>query len=457
MVHRFPDRSASVSATSKPLWLEGMFLRPQHLQQYDRWIEKTVDRRVAGLLAHPFGLRGLRLDAEALKLGQVKPLSVELVFPDGTPYSAPDCDPLPRARQVLPAAEGKRIFLTAALRSADGPEVAQGDAGSRRFARATVITRDSVSADRPAVEIEVGALTVGIVFEGESLDDMVALPIAEVEAVGPQGQVTLSESFVPPVMHLAASPRLLDIADQIRTLLRSRAEMLALAVPARGGPARDGMLDLMTLGIINRYETLFAYLGASGLHAPEALYRECIALIGELSAYVSTGRRPPELPDFRQNELRETFGTLLSILRGMLTVLVEENALHIPLEPKEFGIWLGEISQRLSFADSRFVLIAQADTSPEAIRLQMPIQVKIGPVEQIRDLVNLQLPGIGIAPMPVAPREIPFMQNAVYFELDAGSALWPRLPSSAAFAVHVSGQYPGLRLELWAIRNGDGQ
>ena len=27
----------------KPLWLEGMFLRPQHLQQHDRWIEATLE------------------------------------------------------------------------------------------------------------------------------------------------------------------------------------------------------------------------------------------------------------------------------------------------------------------------------------------------------------------------------------------------------------------------------
>jgi type VI secretion system protein ImpJ len=103
------------------------------------------------------------------------------------------------------------------------------------------------------------------------------------------------------------------------------------------------------------------------------------------------------------------------------------------------------------------VLIVRGNVALEIIRAQLPIQIKIGPVEQIRDLVNLQLPGIGISPLSVAPREIPFLQNAVYFELDGANPLWSRFNDSAAFALHVSGDYPGLSLELWAIQRRSGK
>ena len=66
--------------------------------------------------------------------------------------------------------------------------------------------------------------------------------------------------------------------------------------------------------------------------------------------------------------------------------------------------------------------------------------MKIGAVEQIRDLVNLQLPGIPLRALPVAPPELPFLHNAVYFELDQSVELWRALARSAAFAMHLSGE-----------------
>jgi type VI secretion system protein ImpJ len=101
---------------------------------------------------------------------------------------------------------------------------------------------------------------------------------------------------------------------------------------------------------------------------------------------------------------------------------------------------------------SNFVLSVQADMATETLRKMFPAQVKIGAVEHIRELVNVALPGIGIRPLPVAPRQIPFHAGASYFELDRNSPHWQQMQSSGGFAIHVSGEFPNLRLELWAIR-----
>src|ERR1700760_2991806 len=41
--------SARMSWDNKVIWSEGLFLRPQHLQQNDRYVEKLVRSRSAGL------------------------------------------------------------------------------------------------------------------------------------------------------------------------------------------------------------------------------------------------------------------------------------------------------------------------------------------------------------------------------------------------------------------------
>jgi type VI secretion system protein ImpJ len=137
-----------------------------------------------------------------------------------------------------------------------------------------------------------------------------------------------------------------------------------------------------------------------------------------------------------------------------MSSLATESAVSLPLVARGPGIWVSPITDRGLLAGADFVLAARADIDPERLRATFPGQAKLGPVEAIRDLVNLQLPGIGLHPSPVAPRELPFRTGTVYLALDRGSDLWPRLQGSAAFALHVAGDFPGLGLEFWAIRRG---
>jgi len=438
--------------TGKPLWLEGMFLRSQHLQHYDRWIEHTIESRVAALLPFSWGIRQLRIDPDALRNGQFRVAAIEAILPDGTVIDAPSAQVLPSARHISADAQGKLVYIGLSIRSPGSIDVAEGEGKLYRYRKVSVEVRDSSVANRPAVDIDVGSLNGRIILEGEPLDDLVYLPIAEIEAVDAQGQVRLSESFIPPVLNLGANARLMSIIEQILGLLRSRGNALAQGATGGGGGTRAGMIDLMTLGMVNRYEALLNHAVQSASHTPEHAYRDCIALAGELSAYASDSRRLPELEAYRHTDLRLTFESLLAVLRGMLSIIIERNSVNIPLTERDYGIWVGEIQDRMIFSGRQFVLIARSDVPLETMRTQMPIQIKIGPVEQIRDLVNLQLPGIGISPLSVAPREIPFLQNAVYFALDGGNKLWDRLKDSAAFALHVSGDYPGLDLELWVVQ-----
>ena len=99
-----------------------------------------------------------------------------------------------------------------------------------------------------------------------------------------------------------------------------------------------------------------------------------------------------------------------------------------------------------------FILAARADLPSEELRRRFPAQLKIGPVEKITDLVRLQLSGVPVHAVPVAPRQIPYHAGFAYFELDQTDQLWAELKDSGGVAFHVAGEFPGLALEFWAIR-----
>ncbi len=139
-------------------------------------------------------------------------------------------------------------------------------------------------------------------------------------------------------------------------------------------------------------------------------------------------------------------------LRRSLSTVMDAQAVSIPLEERQFGIRVAVLADKELLRSATFVLAVSAQMLPEMVRNGFPAQVKIGSIEQIRDLVNLQLPGIGLRPMAVAPRQLPFYAGFTYFELDRSSEYWQPLSNSAGFAMHVAGDFPGLQMQFWAIR-----
>ena len=123
-----------------------------------------------------------------------------------------------------------------------------------------------------------------------------------------------------------------------------------------------------------------------------------------------------------------------------------------PIEPRKFGLSVAVVPDRRLYSTAVFILAARADIPSEELRRRFPSQLKIGPVEKINELVNLQLPGVPVHPVPVAPRQIPFHTGFAYFELDQTSELWDQLTTAGGVGLHVAGEWPGLAMEFWAIR-----
>src|SRR6202158_3637450 len=66
-----------------------MFLRAQHFQQQDRWLETLVRDRTASLRPHGWGLTEAAINRNLLGTGQFALASGSGVFEDGTPFALP--------------------------------------------------------------------------------------------------------------------------------------------------------------------------------------------------------------------------------------------------------------------------------------------------------------------------------------------------------------------------------
>lgn len=436
-----------MSLYSKPLWFEGQLIRPQHLQQFGRWVE-GLGRRFSEVFPEGWGIHGLELDTSSLGLGRVALQSCRAVMPDGMIVDMPGGDALPAPLGIPADAEGKLIKLALPMERPGQSELG----ANARFSQERQLVRDSAGGDREA-ELVIGRPNFRLIVEGQPEDELLSLPIARIRAIEASGAVTLSTRFIPPSLRLAAHRRLPAIAREIQAMLEARAEALARRVdPSRGGDGIGGMVEFALLQLINGSQPVFASLAAMPDAPPRELFWEMVRLAGALATFSRANRRPPSMPVWSHGAPAPVLDQMVLLIRETLGLLSTDTAVQLPLQFRNGGLWVSTITDRSLLSDATFVLTAAAAIEPERLRTSLPQQAKMGPAEAIRDLVNLQLPGLPLMPMPVAPREIPYRTGTVYFELGRQPELWRQLQSSAAFVLHVGTEVPDLRLEFWAIR-----
>ncbi|CAM3797574.1 Type VI secretion system baseplate subunit TssK [Bordetella sputigena] len=438
---------------NKIVWSEGMLLQQQHLQQHDRYWRNYIDGRL-GRAPRCWGFSKLEVDEHQLALGKLALLACEGIMPDGTPFCLPLDDDPPMARDVPEDARDALAVLALPLARPGTPEAAGDDAEAAhaRYRIAECTVHDSnADADQDAL-VQVGRLRLRLAFEQEVAEGHAVLGVVRILERRSDGTVVLDRAYCPPVIDCRAAPRLTRFMDELVGLLGQRGAALAnrLVRPNTHGAAE--IAEFLLLQLVNRAEPLFAHLASAGGLHPEHLYREMLRLAGELACFSQGDRRPPKLPPYRHDGLDACFQPLMEYLRRALSAVIEPQAIPIPLEEGQFGMRVGRIPDVGLLRTASFVLAAGADLPADALWASLPAKLKVGPVEKIHDLVTLQLPGIALRTLPVAPRQLPFHANRCYFALDAGDELWADLPVSAGIALHVAGDFPGLRLELWAIR-----
>jgi type VI secretion system protein ImpJ len=321
-----------------------------------------------------------------------------------------------------------------------------------RHAIREIESRDATSDAGIAAQLEVGPLRTRLMLSHETLDDYARIPIAQIIERRSDQRVVLDDHFMPTVLDVRAAPVLATFMTELQGLLHQRGEALAGRVSATGRGGAAEIADFLMLQAINRCEPVITHLVTGGLVHPEDFYRFCVAAAGELATFTSVSKRPGTWPAYAHDRLRESFDPVIAALRSSLSAVLEQSAIAIPIEAKKFGLSVAMVADRTLFGTAVFVLAVRADTPAEELRRRFPAQLKIGPVEKIRDLVNLQIPGIALQPIPVAPRQIPFHAGFVYFELDQANELWGQLKASGGIALHAGGEFPNLKMEFWAIR-----
>jgi len=441
-----------MSEYSKVAWSEGMFLRPQHFQQQERHLHYREQSRQAQLTPFCWGIYDYQLDSQCLKFSQFGLTKLRGILADGTLLELPDVEPLPAPLSIARGCRDQQVFLCLAVDKANGVNIAEQQSNQiTRFQFADHSLMDTSLAEAAIETLQLARLRVLLKLESDDRSGFIGFAVARIREVTEQGEVKLDDKFIPPLLNVQRNPSLKALLSETLGMLNQRAQALSARI-SKGQGTSSSIADFLMLQVLNRYEPLLKHWQQVDGSSPLALYQLLVSMLGELATFTSKEKRPPEFPAYVHDDLTMVFGYLAVIMNQTLSVVLEQTAQALPLEQAKFGILVSPLTDKTLLEYAQFVLAVSADLPAEEIRKHLPARLKIGPVEHIRELVNNQLPGIAVSGLPVAPRQVPYHAGYHYFQLDKSSLYGQRLANSGAWALHLSGNYPGLKLELWAIK-----
>lgn len=449
-----------MSLPLKVLWIDGLTLGPQQLQQQDLYHEGRLQRVAAMLNPHLWGVREVQWNKDALVSNVLIADALALVFPDGELYEAPHPDalPMPVDLAALPADVQSFTFYAAlpALK-AHGGNLGGNDA-ARGQARYLAVTKEMPDLFGDALSADVGCLrkSVQLVSHLETRSDCLSFPVVRVMRVV-SGGFEVDPEFIPPCVSIRAAVGFSVLLDSLLAKLSAKIE----ALYQRHRQPSKHVVEVHSGDVASFWMLHAVSSGAAGLihlarqrqHHPEYFFERLTTFAGGLMA-LSTKYALAELPPYEHENPAPAFRRLDTIVRDLLDTVISSKYFTIPLRQEEQrdGYFRAALDASKIDDRTRLGIAVNADVAALELVQIVPLRFKIASPGDLTGIVTSSLRGVELVHMAQVPSAVPVRPNTYYFSIEPKGALYESMMKAQAITIFVPRQgFEGLKLELFAI------
>ena len=436
------------------VWREGLFIRPQHFQQNDRYYAYELMKRTSSSGSNKWGFFDLEIDQDLLGSGKVVIKRASGILKDGTLFNIDSKDNI-LALDINSDDYNKNIYLALPILISNSDDVHFEDQENilTRFRSKSVSEiSNSNSGENSVSDILIAKHNFKLLREEEANESYIKIKVSSIVSLSSSGLVTLDNSYIPTYLHLNKMSDLRSKIDELMSMLSYRSEKLAEKISNSSLQASE-LGNFLMLQLINKSESHLHFLMDQDKIHPQDLFLALSSLASELAIFMKKEKKLRSPFVYVHEELGLSFGSIIEELKYMLSMVLEQNSITLNIEKRKYGISVAQIKDKEILYNSSFILTVTADAKEEEIKKSLMTNLKMGSIENIRNLVNYHLKGFKIKALPTPPREIPYRVNHLYFEIELETKDKEELAKSGGFAFHMSSELSNLEYALWAIRS----
>ena len=431
-------------------WLEGMFLRPHHLQTAERaWAEASATQ-VSLDNHYSYGLRRISFSREAVANGQFELTQCQARMKDGTVISLsigqePDRVDVrggeggtsDRPRRDLAAAfesdEVVRVYLAIPKLRLGRANLQPQRGGQHRYVELPAVVPDENQGGNEQ-EITQRSLNVQLLIGSDNLAGYEVLPIAQIKRSGAsEAAPELDAEYIPPVLACDAWPELArDYVRAVYDIIGQKIEVLSNQVISRGimtGASEPGDINrLLMLTSLNTASAALRCLAfAQGVH-PLVAYTELCRIVGSLSIFRDS-RRPGEIPHYDHDDLARIFRWVKEEIAALITEVQDYSFQQRDFIGAGRGMQVSLDSRWLGRDWEWFIGVHHGKLSAQQCReLLMPgkLDWKLGASDKVDWMFKFSVPGLQLEET-VPPRALPQGQDWLFYQVRKNGAAWNQL------------------------------
>ncbi|ADG93405.1 type VI secretion protein, VC_A0114 family [Arcobacter nitrofigilis DSM 7299] len=438
------------------VWKEGLFIRPQHFQQSDRYYNNEIITRTLNARPNNWGFYNLEIDEHLLNTGKIVIKRASGIMPDGTLFNID-----PKVNSLILNIEkidsGKNVYLALPI-FIDRSDTVHFEDQKNLSTRLKAVNSSNIpntnAGENSSCDILTAELNFKLLLEEELNENYTSLLITKVGSVSTSNIVSLDTNFTPTFLHLDSASVLSSKIKEILSMISYRIKKLSEKISDSSLQATE-LSNYLMLQLLNKAENKFHFLISQNKVHPDILFYELSNLVAELAIFMKKEKRIINHITYLHYQQSESFDKLITELKDMLTLVLDENSISLPIEKRKFGIYISALKDKKIVQDSTFIFSVSTSMPSNKIKEILVASLKLGTIETIKNLVNFHLIGFKIKPLSTPPKEIPYRVNLLYFKIELTQENRDELMKSAGFAFHLGSEIPDISYSLWAIKNNN--
>ncbi len=443
--------------TSKVLWGEGLFLRPQHFQQQDQYHEHRLHESVKAVHPYAWGVNNLQIDRDALANNALRVLEVSLRFQDGELIDAPGLDALPDPVDLSQLLQSQQSITYYAALPAFKP-FGGNFAPAGQTANAARFIQDNRDTPDLYTQAALAQLTylkksLRLISEFEPRDSYTHFPLLRLRRIA-TGGFELDPTFVPPSLSVRGAPILFL---QLRRLIDALQAKVSALYGHHREPSRNVIEfrsgDMSSFWLLHTASTAYAslthFFHNPALH-PERLYEALLGVAGALMTF-SKSWSLTDLPPYQHSDPGPAFAKLNLIIRELLDTVISSKYFAIALDLIKPSYYLGMLDSGKIDDKTTFYLAVAANMPAIELVDVVPLRFKIGAPDDVEKFVLSAMPGVRLQHAPQVPAAVPVRPDTVYFTIDPKGQMYERMLQAQSISIYVPDGMRELSLELVAV------
>ena len=444
-------------------WSQGLFLHPQHFQAADAVTTGEIELLRRYGLPYFWGVRRITFSGSdpthALAIERL-----EAVFPSGAALNVPfdaSLAPLALSKEWPAPDKPGVLYLGLALPNSGGANAAPEaeEFAGKRFVYAEepdpMADCYGTSAPAPVQRLKLAPVLIRDT-DRSRYADFECLPIAIVRRAGEH--IELDPQFLPPLLCLDASPRLMALIREVRDTALSCAGRLAGYKTTVGAEAPDMrfILSFAALGILNRHIPALAHLQAAPNTHPWHMYGALRIFAGELSSFYDdmdclgrTAAEPNGIPEYNHEDPRACFEPLCALIIKRLDSLGidQSKTLHLLPDPPYFA---ADMPEDFLSPSCRYWLWVHAAGLTESMAEELPRFIKLGARDRLNLIIAKAVSGVPLTKTPSAPPGFLKRPETAWYSVDTAHPLWKTIVEQEKISLFWEGAPEGAEVRLVA-------